>query len=196
MPSPIKITAVLTARPGKNEGLKALLFGMATHSRAEAGNLAWDIWQNQAQPDCYVLDELYVDETAVAAHRQTPHYQDYLLRIGDLADRTALVLNPILIENESVKSFRRIVTGHDQDGCAVLLSDAPPARVHQIGGPGGPTFFEVWNTRETPVVIDRQSGEPMENGLVRAPPVGGARIRVIDFPPEGDATGTAASPLS
>lgn len=89
--------------------------------------------------------------------------------------------------NEADKVFRRVVTGHDQEGRAVILSDAPPTRVQQIGGTGGPTFFEVWNTREIPVVIDRQSGEPVESGLVLAPPKGGTRIRVIDFPPEGDA---------
>ena len=89
--------------------------------------------------------------------------------------------------NEEAGVFRRIVTGHDQDGRAVILSDAPPTRVQQVGGPGGPTFFEVWNTRDTPVAIDRQSGEPSESGLVLAPPKGGTRIRVIDFPPEGEA---------
>jgi mannose-6-phosphate isomerase-like protein (cupin superfamily) len=85
------------------------------------------------------------------------------------------------------KAFRRIVTGHDQDGNAVIQSDAPPTRMQQIGGPGGPTFVEVWSTRETPVVIDRQSNEPAESGLVLAPPKGGTRIRVIDFPAESDA---------
>ncbi len=84
-------------------------------------------------------------------------------------------------------TFRRIVTGHDKDGVAVIISVAPPARVQQVGGPGGPTFFEVWSTRETPALIDRQSGEPSEPGLVLAPPQGGTRIRVIDFPPEGEA---------
>ena len=88
---------------------------------------------------------------------------------------------------EAAKVFRRIVTGHDSEGRAVILSDTPPARVQQIGGPGGPTFFEVWNTREMPVLIDRRSGEPEESGLVLAPPKGGTRIRVIDFPPESDA---------
>lgn len=88
--------------------------------------------------------------------------------------------------SEAPRVFRRIVTGHDEGGSAVILSDAPPSRMQQIGGPGGPTFFEVWNTREMPVVIDRQSGEPAESGLVLAPPKGGTRIRVIDFPPEGE----------
>jgi len=84
-------------------------------------------------------------------------------------------------------TFRRIVTGHDEAGNAVIISDAPPTRVQQVGGPGGPTFFEVWNTRESPTLIDRRSSEPVESGLVLPPPSGGTRIRVIDFPPEGDA---------
>lgn len=87
----------------------------------------------------------------------------------------------------AIRDFRRIVTGHDHDGHAVIVTDAPPTRVQQVGGPGGPTFFEVWNTRETPVAIDRQSGEPAESGLILAPPQGGTRVRVIDFPPEGEA---------
>jgi mannose-6-phosphate isomerase-like protein (cupin superfamily) len=86
--------------------------------------------------------------------------------------------------------FRRVVTGHDEAGNAVIISDAPPTRAQLIGGPGGPTFFEVWNTQETPALITRQSDEPGENGLVLAPPKGGTRIRVIDFPPEGEAIRT------
>ena len=108
MSSPIKITAILAARPGKAEELKALLVGMAPHCRAEPGNLRWDVWQDQSQPESYVLDELYVDDTAVAVHRQTPHYQDYLSRITDLADRTALVLRPIMVE----QAHERATYGH------------------------------------------------------------------------------------
>ena len=35
------------------------------------------------------------DADAVAAHRATPHFQNYLSQIGDLAERAALVLNPV-----------------------------------------------------------------------------------------------------
>src|SRR5215510_13510460 len=100
MSSPAKITAILVARPGKAEELKTLLVGMASPSRAEPGNLRWDIWQDQLQPDRFVLDELYRNDIAVTAHHQTAHYQDYLLRVTDLADRTALVLAPIAVEQE------------------------------------------------------------------------------------------------
>lgn len=82
--------------------------------------------------------------------------------------------------------FRRIVTGHDAQGRAIIQEDAPPPRVQRIGGEHGPWFYEVWNTRATPAPIDRSSGEPAEDGIVLAPPRNGTRIRVLDIPPEGD----------
>jgi mannose-6-phosphate isomerase-like protein (cupin superfamily) len=81
------------------------------------------------------------------------------------------------------KQFRRIVTGHDANARAVIQSDAPPERVRTLAN-GGPTFYEVWNTRETPAKIDKHSGEPPEEGIVLAPPRSGTRIRVLDIPPE------------
>jgi mannose-6-phosphate isomerase-like protein (cupin superfamily) len=81
------------------------------------------------------------------------------------------------------KSIRRVVTGHDAAGRAIIQSDAPPTRV-QVVGKGGPTFHEIWNTRETPAAIDRNGAEPAEVQLTLAPPKGGTRIRVLDFPAE------------
>lgn len=82
--------------------------------------------------------------------------------------------------------FRRIVTGHDAQGNAIIQEDGPPPRVQRIGGEIGPMFYEVWNTRATPAPIDRSSGEPGEAGIVLAPPKGGTRIRVLDIPPEDE----------
>jgi quinol monooxygenase YgiN len=95
----IKIMATLLARPGKAGELEALLFGMAPSCRMEPGNLRWDIWRDQAKADRYVLDELYVDNAAVAAHRETPHFKNYLSKISDLAERSAFVLDPALVAN-------------------------------------------------------------------------------------------------
>jgi mannose-6-phosphate isomerase-like protein (cupin superfamily) len=79
---------------------------------------------------------------------------------------------------------RRIVTGHDKTGRAIIQEDGPVPRVQRIGGEHGPLFFEVWNTRDTPAPIDRASGEPPEEGIQLAPPKRGTRIRVLDIPPE------------
>lgn len=84
-----------------------------------------------------------------------------------------------------LKPVRRVVTGHNEAGRAIIQSDAPPTRVQIIGG-NGPTFYEIWNTRETPALIDRDGAEPAEDQLMLVPPRRGTRIRVLDFPPETD----------
>ena len=95
MTANVKIVAVLTAREGAVERLRSLLDAMLAPSRAEAGNLRYDLWQDQGEPRRFVLDELYVDAAAVAAHRATPHFQTYLAQIGGLAERSAFVLDPV-----------------------------------------------------------------------------------------------------
>ncbi len=80
-------------------------------------------------------------------------------------------------------NIRRIVTGHNAEGKAIIQSDAPPTRIEKIG-PKGPVFYEMWNTRETPAKIDRAGEEFPETGLILPPPPGGTRIRVLDIPPE------------
>jgi len=82
--------------------------------------------------------------------------------------------------------FRRIVTGHNAEGKAVILQDSPPPRVQRIGGDTGPMFYEIWNTTATPAPIDPASGEPHEDSIKLAPPAKGTRIRVLDIPPDDD----------
>lgn len=84
------------------------------------------------------------------------------------------------------KPVRRVVTGHDAQGRAIIQEDGVVPRVQRVGGDIGPMFHEVWNTQAMPAPIDAASGEPHEDGIVLAPPKNGTRIRVLDIPPEGD----------
>jgi quinol monooxygenase YgiN len=95
MSAEVKIIALLTAKAGCADALAALLHDMLEPSRAEPGNLRYDLWRDQADPARFVLDELYTGEAAIAAHRATPHFQTYLSRIGDLAERQAFLLDPL-----------------------------------------------------------------------------------------------------
>jgi len=95
MATSVKVMAILVARPGKAEELRALLAGMVSPSRAEQGNLQYNLWRDKADLGRFVLDERYLDNAAVAAHRATPHFKNYLSKINDLAERTALVLDPL-----------------------------------------------------------------------------------------------------
>ncbi|WP_417318727.1 cupin domain-containing protein [Emcibacter sp.] len=82
------------------------------------------------------------------------------------------------------KTVRRIVTGHDSAGKAIIQEDGAPPRIQRIGGELGPVFYEIWNTRATPAPIDPASGEPAEDGIILSPPRNGTRIRVLDIPPD------------
>jgi mannose-6-phosphate isomerase-like protein (cupin superfamily) len=81
--------------------------------------------------------------------------------------------------------IRRIVTGHDEQGKSVILSDGPAPRVFTLDGRGS-AFVELWTTRATPAPIDRASGEPAEDGVHLFPPTNGTRLRIVDFPPEDE----------
>lgn len=101
----VKIVAILDARAGRADELRTLLMGMVAPSRAESGNRRWDVWQDQAKPDRFVLDELYTDAAAVAQHRETPHFKNYAAKVGDLAERTPLVLDPIEVARPAREVF-------------------------------------------------------------------------------------------
>lgn len=97
MSNQVKVMAILVARPGKGGELRSLLEGLIAPSRKEPGNLRYDLWRDQTDPKRFVLDELYADDDAVAAHRATPHFQTYVSAINDLAERSALVLDPAAV---------------------------------------------------------------------------------------------------
>lgn len=97
MSTPVKIVAIFNAHAGKTADLRALLDTMLEPSRAEPGNLRYDLWQDREDPDRFVLDELYVDAEAVDTHRGTAHFQAFAATIGDVADRTAILLDPAAI---------------------------------------------------------------------------------------------------
>lgn len=84
----------------------------------------------------------------------------------------------------SERPIRRVVTGHDANGKAIIQEDGIVPRIQRIGGDTGPMFHEVWNTRAAPAPIDASSGEPPEEGIILAPPANGTRIRVLDIPPD------------
>lgn len=95
MANPTKIQAVLTARPGKEAELEALLRGLIAPSRSESGNRRYDLWRDPEHAGRFILDELYVDGDAVLSHRATDHFKHYLSIVGDIAERQAYVVTPV-----------------------------------------------------------------------------------------------------
>lgn len=95
MSSTVKVIAVLTAKTGRGSELEALLRAMVAPSRAEPGNLGYDLWRDANEPGRFVIVERYRDSDGAAFHKNTAHYQHYLSLINDLADRAAHVVQPV-----------------------------------------------------------------------------------------------------
>jgi mannose-6-phosphate isomerase-like protein (cupin superfamily) len=78
---------------------------------------------------------------------------------------------------------RRVVTGHDSRGAAVIASDGALPTVVELVAIPGTVFHEVWNTEGSPAPIG--NGEDPSIGALRLPPPAlGTRIRFVDIPPD------------
>lgn len=83
------------------------------------------------------------------------------------------------------RNVRRVVTGHDPSGKAVVLSDGEPPHVTRPEHQPGLAFHELWNTRGAPCPVSFTESEPTDLHRDTAPPEHGTIIRIVDIPPEG-----------
>lgn len=81
---------------------------------------------------------------------------------------------------------RVVVTGHDDEGTAIIVSDAAP---RTYPNPKFlTTFYEIWNEKQIPCTVSKRM-QDNEDALNHPPPRGGVRIRMHDFDPAGDKAG-------
>ena len=78
---------------------------------------------------------------------------------------------------------RRVVTGHDENGVSIVLSDGI-VPVHRVMPQDGVGFYEIWNTEGAPAPISRvEPNEPTERTIHVPPPPLGTKIRINEFFP-------------
>jgi mannose-6-phosphate isomerase-like protein (cupin superfamily) len=83
------------------------------------------------------------------------------------------------------KRARRVVTGHDETGKSVVLSDGAPPQHHAMHGAAlGADFVEMWNVpAPIPSLTSVEAREPNEREFTIMP-VAGHLLRIIDiYPP-------------
>jgi quercetin dioxygenase-like cupin family protein len=84
--------------------------------------------------------------------------------------------------------IRRVVTGHDKSGKAVVLSDGAVPTVHSNPIRPGQLSFEVWKTVSMPVPIATAEPEPTAGPRSLQPPPKGSVLRISVVPPETEET--------
>ena len=79
--------------------------------------------------------------------------------------------------------MRRVVTGHDDQGKAVVVSDAEVANVLRPQNRPGVALHNIWQIDSMPAKIHGPE-ETTDTAIRLTPPKGGSVFRVVDFPPE------------
>ena len=79
--------------------------------------------------------------------------------------------------------IRRVVTGHDADGKAVIVSDETAAQVFRRDNRPGVTLTNLWLSDGSPTEYDGPE-ETCEGPFRLQPPAGGCVFRTVEFEPE------------
>ncbi|MGJ3438529.1 putative quinol monooxygenase [Pseudomonas sp. Je.1.5.c] len=80
---PISIFATICPKPEHRDALEQALRSLVADSRAEPGNLRYDLFVREGDEVAFELFELYTDHAAIEAHRQSAHYQAYRATVAD-----------------------------------------------------------------------------------------------------------------
>jgi quinol monooxygenase YgiN len=85
--STVRVVARLVALPDKIEDLKALLIALIVPTRAEKGNLKYELLQNRADPTDFTFVEEWETSADLDSHLGSAHIQT---AIGQLDGLTAI----------------------------------------------------------------------------------------------------------
>lgn len=79
---------------------------MAQSLKVEKGVLAMYAATEQENPNKWLFFEIYASDEAYEAHRQTPHFQDYLARTSEmLVSKESVPITPALLQNKGGLHF-------------------------------------------------------------------------------------------
>jgi len=80
-------------------------------------------------------------------------------------------------------TVRRVVTGHDADGKAIVLSDGPAPFVH-INPHNTQSSTDIWRTDDMPATVSAAPDEPTLGPRRQLPTPYGTVVRINRFAPE------------
>ena len=81
---------------------------------------------------------------------------------------------------------RRVVTGHDDSGNAVVVSDGPAPFVHVTPLNVGWSSTDIWRTHDTPAPVTVRAEEPTLGPRRQLPTKNGTVLRINTYPPESE----------
>ena len=86
MHKPLVSLAVLKAKPGKQQALKAGLLNLIEPTRTEPGNLDYVLFEQRDEPGTFYMREAFKNQAALDAHFATPYFQRFAAAADDWLD--------------------------------------------------------------------------------------------------------------
>lgn len=89
-----------------------------------------------------------------------------------------------------IQKIRRVVTGHDQNGHSIFISDGDATHVKEMESMPGLALTDLWKTHNSPA--SNVGHEDTASGpIVLEPPKCGTIFRIVEFPPDSAWRGRA-----
>lgn len=91
-------------KPGTRERfLEAMLPNAEASVRDEPGCHAFDVIEDRDNQDLFHLYEIYTDQQALAAHKETPHYRASRAVVNELIAEQQVIRADVLATNPGVR---------------------------------------------------------------------------------------------
>jgi len=97
--TPIHVFAKWKIRPGQLENVLLILKELKAKSIQEKGNLFYQVYQDNSDPNTLILFEGYSDDSALTLHRNAGHYKQAVVENMNmlLTHREVILTTPIEI---------------------------------------------------------------------------------------------------
>jgi hypothetical protein len=82
-----------------------------------------------------------------------------------------------------VEKFRRVVTGHDDNGKSVFIEDGEATAVKEMESMPGLALTDLWVTNSAPA-SNSGNVDAADRPVVLEPPANGTIFRIVEFPPD------------
>ncbi|HEY0565733.1 MAG TPA: putative quinol monooxygenase [Terriglobales bacterium] len=103
MPFMIVLAVTLHVKAGKEDAVIEHFRTLEPESRKEAGCLVYIVHRGTSNPREFLVYEQYVDEAALEAHRQTPHFLEHAPKVYECCEAQQRALYRPL--NESTREL-------------------------------------------------------------------------------------------
>lgn len=88
--SKICLLAEFVLKPGSLEELMPVLKDLVNGSRAEDGNISYDLAHDPKNPDRLIVIEKWISDKAIEEHNASPHFQNFLKAVEGKTEKQAI----------------------------------------------------------------------------------------------------------